>query len=263
VTKAFAPIEKLIWLGRVAGLDEVEDEADELRLGAMVSHSRAMPYLAQIDPDLGELMRRFGSQQVRVSGTVGGNIANGSPIGDLPPALIALGASVELRKGDVVRTLPLESFFIAYRKQDRQPGEFVRRLIVPRPGPNDHIRVFKVTKRLDEDISSVMMACCITVENEIVTRARVAFGGMAGIPKRASAVESILMGSPASAGLAWREAADALPNDFSPLDDHRASSAYRKQVGKNLIIKAMAEIAGAPTSATRIAGLREVDHAAE
>ncbi|MHB2167847.1 xanthine dehydrogenase small subunit [Alsobacter sp. R-9] len=257
ITKALAPIERIIAVGRVAGFDRVEDLGDAIAFGAGVTHAQAMPVLAAFDPDLGELMRRFGSAQIRASGTVGGNVANGSPIGDLPPALIALGATVELRKGARIRTLPLEDFFLAYRKQDREPGEFVRRLVVPKPGPADRIRVFKISKRLDEDISSVMMACRLTVEGTSVREARVAFGGMAGTPKRAPSVEAAMRAASLTDGTTWRRAGDAVTQDFTPLDDHRASAAYRMSVARNLVVKAMAEIAGAPSSATRVAGVRE------
>jgi xanthine dehydrogenase small subunit len=264
ITKAMMPLSRIIWLGRVKGLDAVSETTTSLSFGATVTHVRAHEALAGLDPDLGELMRRFGSTQVRVSGTVGGNVANGSPIGDLPPALIALGAEVELRRGDETRRLPLEDFFIAYRKQDRRPGEYLRRLIVPKLRPSDHVRALKVSKRMDEDISSVMLACRITVEQDVVTEARLAFGGMAGTPKRALEAERALIGNPAGDGAVWRAASEALARDFTPLDDHRASAAYRMQVARNLIIKAMAEIGtGAPTSATRIAGQREARHAAE
>jgi xanthine dehydrogenase small subunit len=263
ITKAMMPLERIVWLGRVRGLDSLGDDGRTLSLGATLTHARAHAALAGLDPDLGELMRRFGSMQVRASGTVAGNVANGSPIGDLPPALIALGAEVELRRGEAVRRLPLEDFFVAYRRQDRQPGEYVRRLLVPRPGPADHVRAFKVTKRMDEDISSVMLACRITVEGDVVTDARLAFGGMAGIPKRAIAAERALIGAPAGNGAVWRAAGEALAQDFTPMDDHRASAAYRALVARNLLVKALAEIAGAPTAATRIAGFREVPDAAE
>ena len=263
ITKAMMPLDRIVGLGRIAGFDAIAEEGDELVLGAGVTHATAMPLLAALDPDLGELMRRFGSAQVRASGTVGGNVANGSPIGDLPPALIALGATVELRKGDRIRRVPLEHFFIAYRKQDREPGEFVRALRVKKPGPLDHVRAFKVSKRLDEDISSVMMACCITVQNDRIMAARIAFGGMAGTPKRATSAELALAGADVTDGTAWRRAGEAVEADFKPLDDHRASAAYRMQVAKNLVMKALAEIAGAPSSATRVAGQREIRHAAE
>jgi xanthine dehydrogenase small subunit len=263
VTKQLANLDQVIGLGRVSGLDVIESRPEGLAIGAMVSLARVAPHLAAMDRDLGELMRRFGSAQVRASGTVGGNIANGSPIGDLAPALIALDATLELRRGERVRSMPLEEFFIAYRRQDREPGEFVRRVLVPRPGPDDHVRVFKVTKRFDEDISAVMMACRITVSGGVIADARIAYGGMAGTPKRAAHVEAALIGSAISEGAAWRRASDELPRDFTPMDDHRASASYRMQVGRNLIIKALAEIAGAPSFVTRVAGRREVPRAAE
>ena len=146
----------------------------------------AYPSLARIDPDLGELMRRFGSAQVRASGTVGGNIANGSPIGDLAPALIALGSELELRQGDAhahacrsnISSSPID-------KQDRLPGEFVRRIIVPKLKGNEVFRAYKVTKRFDEDISAAMGAFKFTLDGRRIAEARVAFGGMAATPKRA------------------------------------------------------------------------------
>ncbi|GGH14095.1 xanthine dehydrogenase small subunit [Alsobacter metallidurans] len=263
LTKALAPLRKFIWLGRVHGLGDIHDSPEVLALGATVSHARALEPLAAIDPDIGEVMRRFGSNQVRASGTVGGNIANGSPIGDLAPMLIVLGAHLELRGGSERRTLPLENFFLAYRKQDRRKGEFIRSLLVPKPGPGDHVRVFKVTKRFDEDISSLLMAMRVTIQGERIVMARVAFGGMAATPKRALAVETALLEQPVNDGASWAAAGEALASDFAPLDDHRASAAYRLQVGKNLIVKALAEIAGAPSSATRIIGHRETAHAAE
>ena len=144
---------------------------------------------------MSELLRRFGSKQVRASGTVGGNIANGSPIGDLAPALIALGGRVVLRKGAETRALPLEDFFIAYGKQDREPGEFVAAVEAPRLAAHQHYRAFKVSKRLDEDISAVMLAVRIDVDGRRILGARIACGGMAATPKRAANAERALVGA--------------------------------------------------------------------
>ena len=144
ITKKLAPIEKIIHVGRV-GVARIEKTADGYALGAVVSLARAAPVLGSIDPDIAEVLRRFGSIQVRACGTVGGNIANGSPIGDLAPMLIALGATLELRQGDNIRQLPLENFFLDYGKQDRKGGEFVRRLLVPKLAPATHFRAFKIT----------------------------------------------------------------------------------------------------------------------
>ena len=151
----------------------------------MVTLSEAMPYLAAIDRDLGELMRRFAGNQIRTAGTVGGNIANGSPIGDMPPALIALGATLALQQGDRTRTLPLENYFIDYGKQDRRPGEFVRLVRVPKFSAEDRFRCYKISKRFDSDISAVMGAFKLRVDGMRIAGARIAFGGMAAIPKRA------------------------------------------------------------------------------
>ena len=263
ITKGLMPIKRLIWLGRVRSLTTIEETEQTLSFGAGVTHQMALPHLARIDPDFGELARRFGSRQVRASGTVVGNIANGSPIGDWPPAFIALGGSVEMRNGFANRSVPLEEFFIAYKQQNREQGEYIRRLTLSKPGPNDHVRLFKVTKRRDEDISSVMAAFRITVEDGLISQARMAFGGMAGIPKRARAAEAAITGRSIKDISTWRAGAEGLTADFSPLSDHRASADYRMRVARNLVIKALAEIAGVPSSSTRISGLREVSHAAE
>ena len=161
ITKKLNPIEKVIHLGRVSELNEIKESGEAIRFGAAVSLDRATPLLDAIDPDMGEVMRRFGSIQVRAAGTVGGNIANGSPIGDLAPMLIALGASVDLRKGKHTRTLPLQNFFLDYGKQDRGPGEFVRAVTVPKLRVNAHFRAYKISKRRDEDISALLGAFCI------------------------------------------------------------------------------------------------------
>ena len=196
VTKQLRDLPKVIWLGRVKGLDEIEDRRDAVSFGAMVTHVEATPYLAAIDRDLGELMRRFAGTQVRMAGTVGGNVANGSPIGDLPPALIALGATIALQRGDRPRTLPLENFFLDYGKQDRQPGEFVRTIRIPKFAENEHFRCYKISKRFDSDISAVMGAFKLRLDGLRIAGALIAFGGMAGIPKRARATEKALIETP-------------------------------------------------------------------
>ncbi len=263
ITKGMADLEKIIWLGRVAGLDLIEDSAETLVIGATVTHAEAYSSLARIDPDLGELMRRFGSAQVRASGTVGGNIANGSPIGDLAPALIALGAELELREGENTRSIPLESFFIAYRKQDRLPGEFVRRISVPKLQADEAFRAYKVSKRFDEDISAAMGASKFTLDGRRIVQARIAFGGMAGVPKRASETERALAGVSLDEPSSWGQALAAMERDYQPLDDHRASAVYRATVARNLVFKALSETASGQTRATRIIGRREGLEAAE
>jgi xanthine dehydrogenase small subunit len=263
ITKKLAPIEKIIHVGRVKELSAIEQTADGYGFGAIVSLARAMPVLGSIDPDVAEVMRRFGSTQVRIAGTVGGNIANGSPIGDLAPMLIALDTTLELRRGDNVRQMPLEDFFLDYGKQDRKPGEFVRRLLVPKPKPAAHFRAYKITKRPDEDISAVLAALWFKTETGRIADARIAFGGMAGIPKRAKAVEAQLRGIALSDVSRWRAAADAVNEDFAPLTDLRASADYRRRVASNLIIKALAELAGVASAETRITDHRMIADAAE
>ena len=259
ITKQLRDLNRIIWLGRVVGLERVgAGESGSLSLGAMLTLEDAAPLLAAIHPDLGELLRRFGSKQVRVSGTVGGNIANGSPIGDLAPALIALGGRVILRKRERSRALPLENFFISYGKQDRQPGEFVTAVEAPRLADGQHYRAFKVSKRFDEDISAVMLAARIDLDRRRIAGARIACGGMAATPKRAANAESELIGASLDDPVSWRAALAALARDFTPMTDQRASAAYRMTVAANLLEKALVEIGGA-SAPTRIGML----HAAE
>jgi xanthine dehydrogenase small subunit len=260
VTKQLRDLKRVIWLGRVAGLDSVGESAEDgaLSIGAGVTLADAMPQLYAIHADLGELLRRFGSKQVRVSGTVGGNIANGSPIGDLAPALIALEGRVVLRKGDKTRALPLEDFFIAYGKQDREPGEFVLAVEAPRLEAHQRYRAFKVSKRFDEDISAVMLAVRVDLNGRKIAGARVACGGMAATPKRAEKAERALAGASLDLPATWGRAREAINEDFTPLTDMRATAAYRKTVAANLLEKALTEISGA-SAPTRIGML----HAAE
>jgi xanthine dehydrogenase small subunit len=201
-------------------------------------------------------MRRFGSPQVRASGTVGGNIANGSPIGDLAPCLIALGARLELQRGDTRREIALESFFLAYGRQDRSAGEYVRSVRIPSQTADTRFRAFKISKRSDEDISAVLGAFAVTADSQAITSARIAFGGMAGVPKRGLAAEQSLVGAKLDDESTWDSAIAALDADFTPIDDMRASASYRRLVAGNLMRKALTEIAGVPIGATRLAAPR-------
>ena len=262
ITKELRELPKIIWLGRVGGLGEVEEADRWVRFGATVSHEVARPYLGAIDPDLGELMRRFASVQIRTVATIGGNIANGSPIADTPPALIALGSTLTLQAGTTTRTLPLEDFFIAYGKQDRRAGEFVRAVSVPKLGPRQYFRCYKISKRFDQDISAVMGAFKFTLAGSQVEAARVAFGGMAATPKRALGAEAALRGVALNDPSTWENAIARLDDDFSPISDLRASAHYRRHVARGLLRKALIEIAGAPSDRTRVVGVRESADAA-
>ncbi len=257
ITKKLQAIPKIIWLGRVHELAEIEETADGVTLGAMVTHEAAIPFLSGVDPDLGELMRRFAGKQIRTVGTIGGNIANGSPIGDTPPALIALGATLRLQKGKKQRTMPLEDFFIAYGKQDRAGGEFVRSVHVPKLEKNERFRCYKISKRFDQDISAAMGAFKFTIDGSRITDARIAFGGMAATPKRAAKAEVALAGANLMNEASWQAALAALDRDFKPITDQRASAEYRATAARAVLRKALVEVAGTSTQHTRIVGIRE------
>ncbi len=259
ITKQFRDLPKIIHIGRARGLDHIGDTGYELLIGAAATYAQIEPHFRALDPDLGELLRRLGSKQVRASGTMGGNVANGSPIGDTPPALIALEATVELRKGKRVRSMPLEDFFIEYGKQSREPGELVIGLLVPKMNASHIFRCYKVAKRFDQDISSVMGAFRFTVgEDGTVTEARIAYGGMAATPKRAKNAEEALTGTMLRDSRAWSRAFAALRDDFTPIGDHRASARYRNETAHALLGKALIEAAGTASTRTRVVGHRVV-----
>ncbi|MEL6795131.1 MAG: FAD binding domain-containing protein, partial [Pseudomonadota bacterium] len=201
---------------------------------AGVSYERAIPALTALFPHLAEYWSRIGGWQVRSMGTIGGNIANGSPIGDAPPVFIALGAELTLRRGNARRTMPLEDFFIDYGKQDRAQGEFVESLRLPPPPAGAKMAAYKISKRRDEDISTLALGATVIAESDRIAEARLAFGGMAGTPRRAVAAEAALIGAPFAAE-SFDAAAEALESEFQPLTDWRASSEYRMTTAKNLL----------------------------
>jgi xanthine dehydrogenase small subunit len=250
VTKQHRHLKTLIDVTRVKDLSVIEEDAEGLTIGATVSHRDATVALAELHPDLGELLRRFASIQIRNAGTVGGNIANGSPIGDLPPALIALGARLTLRRGNERREIPLEDFFIAYGKQDRGPGEFVETVFVPRLPHDARFACYKLSKRFDQDISAVMGAFMLRLERGKVAEARLAFGGMAATPKRAAKAEAAVRGSAFDAATV-EHAASALTADFAPITDMRASAHYRLLAAQNMLRRFHLESA-ADRPATRV-----------
>lgn len=232
VTKDFRDLGPVAFLSRCRELQVIEVGEDFLRVGAGVTMQIFHTYARDIQASYGELVRRYGSEQVRAAATIGGNIANGSPIGDNPPPLIAMGAVLHLRKGGIRRKLPIEDFFLDYGKQDRDPGEFVEAITMPRHVPD--LRVYKLSKRFDQDISAVCGAFNITIEDGSVTKARIAFGGMAGTPKRAVAVEAALLEKPWSIETV-QAVFPRFCDDFAPLDDMRASADYRMLGAKNML----------------------------
>ncbi|MGH6962846.1 MAG: xanthine dehydrogenase small subunit, partial [Phenylobacterium sp.] len=244
VTKQHRTLPTVISINEVTELRSIDDLGESIRIGAAVRYADAAGILGDLHNEFGELLRRLGGLQVRNLGTVCGNIANGSPIGDMPPALIAAGATLVLRRGVESRTIPLEDYFQAYGKQDRRPGEFVEAVIVPKIAKDRVFRVYKLSKRFDQDISAVCAGISIGVRDGRIAEARVAFGGMAATPKRAGACEAALAGKPWTEPVV-RAAAQALAQDFQPITDMRASADYRLQAAKNLLLKAFLE-SGAP-----------------
>jgi xanthine dehydrogenase small subunit len=255
ITKQMRVLPKIILTGGVKDLHKVEQGKSQVSIGVSATYAEAQAALSAIDPDLGEVLRRLGSTQVRASGTVGGNIANGSPIGDMPPMLIALGATLTLRHGDAERSLPLEDFFIAYGRQDRKPGELVWRIDVPELKADEAFRAYKISKRFDQDISAVMAAFKLALDGRRIAGARIAFGGMAATPRRAKAAEAALAGAVLDQSATWGAAISALAQDFAPISDMRATAAYRMEVAQGLLRKALMEIAGA--EGTRVIGARK------
>jgi xanthine dehydrogenase small subunit len=240
VTKQHRDLPAVISLNEVGELRRIEDLGDAVRIGAGVRYADAYATLVGLHSQFGELIRRLGAVQVRNLGTLCGNIANGSPIGDMPPALIAAGATLVLRKGAATRRLPLEDYFLAYGVQDRRPGEFVEAVIVPKLPADRLFRLYKLSKRVDQDISAVCAAISVDLQDGVVAEARIAFGGMAATPKRARACEAALAGRP------WTQATieaamAALASDFQPISDMRASAGYRLEAAKNLLLKAWLE----------------------
>jgi len=234
VTKFLRDISPALFIGHLEELRAIGEGPDALTLGAGVSYEDAAPALIRAFPHLRDYWLRIGGVQVRSAGTVGGNIANGSPIGDTPPVLIALGTRIVLRRGEARREVALEDFFVEYGRQDRAPGEFVERILVPHAGAGTLHAAYKISKRRDEDISSVAAGFAVTVEAGTITAARLAFGGMAGTPKRAAGAEAALVGR-AFGAEAFEAAAAALPDDFTPMSDWRASADYRMLVAQNLL----------------------------
>ena len=252
VTKQHRRLDTVIDIGRVRALNELSVGNGTMRIGAGVTCTDAFDAIAGRWPDFGELLRRFGGRQVRNAATIGGNIANGSPVGDSPPALIALGATLVLRRGKAQRRLPLEAYFLDYGRQDRRPGEFVEAVEIPLDAGAEELKCYKISKRFDQDISALCGCFNIRIEDGRVARVRIAFGGMAATPKRALAVETALRGKP------WTEAtiATVLPafaEDFAPIDDMRASAGYRLLAAQNLLRRCFHE-SRRPLQETRLVG---------
>jgi xanthine dehydrogenase small subunit len=234
VTKQLRELTHIIYLGQVEDLQLMTENEGFLEIGAGVTLEAAYAAICGHYPQLNEMRQRFASLPIRNAGTLGGNVANGSPIGDSMPWLIALGAEVVLHSTAGPRVLPLDRFYLGYQKKDLQPGEVVAAVHVPLPRAGVQFRTYKLSKRFDQDISAVCAAFALTLDGERVAEVRIAYGGMAATPARALATEAALRGQ------AWDEAAlnaaiAAMDQDYAPLSDMRASASYRMRTAKNLL----------------------------
>lgn len=251
VTKFMRNIGPVIFIGHLQELKRIAENASEVRFYAGVSYSEALPVIATSFPQLGELWNRIAGEQIRNMGTIGGNIANGSPIGDTPPPFIALGAKLHLRRGEHRREIKLEDYFVAYGKQDRQPGEFVESVTLPLLPAGEKFATYKISKRREEDISALCGSFRVFINDAgTVGMVRIAFGGMAATPKRAKAVEAALSGNPWT--METVEAAlAAFAEDFQPISDMRASAEYRLLTAQNLLKRFYLETVGQGERLTR------------
>ncbi|AAZ28546.1 xanthine dehydrogenase small subunit [Colwellia psychrerythraea] len=262
VTQNLATIDKLVYVGNVAELTTIEETETEIIIGSALPYSEFIDTLHHYYPDLGEMIERIGSKQVRNTGTLGGNVGNASPIGDMPPALIALGATMTLHVQGQERTILVEDYFVDYKKTVLKPSEFIKSIQIPKPTAGQTLKLYKISKRIDDDISAVLAAFFIEQEvdgnGQKITNVRLAFGGMAAIPKRAPATEAILLGNSLTKALV-AQAKEALTTDFQPMSDVRASDKYRMTVAQNLIEKCYLELQSA--NAREVIETRVVNYA--
>jgi xanthine dehydrogenase small subunit len=253
VTKQMRALNPVIFINHLSELQSISVGDGGITIGAGVTYAQAFEVVAKNIPAFARLIDRIGGQQVRNMGTIGGNIANGSPIGDTPPALIALGATLTLRSASGSRTILLEKYFVDYGKQDRFSGEFVEKIFVPIPAADTHFAVYKISKRRDEDISALCAAYHLKLDEAgHVEDIRIAFGGMAATPKRATKLEEALTGQP------WNKETidvvrDTLNEDFQPLSDWRATAEYRQLTAKNLLTRFLLETSGEAQELQRFA----------
>ncbi len=255
VNKQFKSLDDILYLGRVDALRRIGVDGDALSIGAGASLEAAFAALAARAPALADAWLRFASPPIRNAGTLGGNVANGSPIGDAPPCLMALDAVLELRRGSAVRRLPLDDFYLDYMTNRLEPGEFLLTIRVPLAAFTRQVRGYKLSKRFDSDISAVFGGFAIALDDAgRVTSVRLAFGGMAAVARRAAAAEAAIVGQPWTEATA-QAAQAALAADFTPLSDMRASAGYRLQVAQNLVRRFWLEtrvVDPLPASATSV-----------
>jgi xanthine dehydrogenase small subunit len=234
VTQLHGELPELIWTGRVASLGDVTEDAAGVRIGSSASLEEAWSCLTAHVPTLREMWLRFASPAIRQVGTMGGNVINGSPIGDAAPVLLALDAQLELRRGDLSRRLPLKDFYLGYQSTALAHAEFLTAIIVPRSALGREVRAYKVSRRFDSDIAAVSAAFALRLTDGILSEVRLAYGGLGPIVRRAESAERVLTGRLWDES-ALRKAQEALAADFTPMTDHRATAAYRMQVAAGLL----------------------------
>lgn len=251
VTKRHAKLSRLVSLEGLEALKALTETSTAFVIGAGVTVAELEDYTATRLPPVHRMTRYFGARQIKHRATVGGNLCNASPIGDLAPVLVSLNATAVLQSRGGLRRVPLEDFFVAYRKTVLQRAEVLVAVEVPKLAAGARAVSYKVSKRRELDISTVSAGLFVTVdERQLVTQARLAFGGMAATVKRATAVESALLGQVWSRESVQRAAA-SLEKDFTPLTDSRGSAPYRMLVAKNLLTGFFDE-----TVVTRVPNLR-------
>ena len=240
VSKERKQLEQIIWTAKVRELNHIKRDASSVNLGAAVTYTRALPLLEELYPSFATLVRRIGSRQIRNLGTIGGNVCNASPIGDMSPCLLVLNAVLIARSQHGVRKIPANEFFLDYRKTALADDEILQAIQFPIPDDHTIYRAHKISKRYDQDISSVIGAFALKIRDGKVEKAFVAYGGMAATPKRAKACEAALEGK------AWNlatvaSAAKSLIKDFKPITDFRASATYRQRIAENLLRRVFVE----------------------
>ena len=240
VNKSFARPQQIVYLGQVSELRQVQDLGKAWQIGAQVPLTAVQSLVAQAYPDFAEVLRRFGSPPIRSTATLAGNIANGSPIGDSMPCLLALGATLLLRQGQRTRELPLDKFYTGQKKNALQAGEFIEAVLVPKPGPGEVFRAHKVSKRFDQDISATCCAMSYRLVRGRFTDVRLAYNGLAPSPCRAPQLEAVIEGRSAEEVNA-KDLDQAIAASFTARDGLRASWTYRSLLARNLVLQFVEE----------------------
>jgi len=240
VTKERKEINNIISLNSIKELKFIKEKNGNIEVGASTSLKEFELFIKKYYPDFNLILKRYGSDQIRNVGTIAGNIVTASPIGDTLPLLLSLDAKIVLQKISNKKVLPLKKFFISYRKTRLKKGEFIHSIIIPIFKKNI-FKAYKISKRVDDDISTVCASFNLEIINNKIKNVKIAYGGMAPIPKRAINCEKTLVNSSLSEE-SFNKAMKKLERDFAPIDDMRASKSYRMEIAKNLLIKCFLEI---------------------